>query len=542
MSVCVSTSLECRIYSRGIDITNNIFSVIKRKECSCKTWSLLNDILKASNEFITEPQDVQKDDIHYRSYLKTAKETLKTCQSMEFSNNSIKSRIEFLEEQIGLLLTEAPRYSSRMLVWACTLSFTNTAGYTALRNSNVLTLPNKRYLDTFKIKLGCDNSGISEKHYAYLSKKKSCLNDNELFVNLLLDEVYVKRDVTYKAGKIKGMVVKKSGPEAEETVQTFMISSIMSNYKDVVGLFPQTHVSGEGLYLLVQKIIELLSSIGFNIVSIICDNNRVNRKMFEMLCGGTIKESINNPYNEDTIFLLFDTVHIFKCIRNNWLNQRDSQQTFKFPEPEILLNQISTTEQDPNTMIYPQNCMFARVSDLKEVYNFEQNNVVKLAPALSQKVLYPSNIERQNVALCTKFFDEKNVSALEVLFKEEANGTCQLIKVVLNWWKIVNTKSTTIGIKSRDVFKQPIKSEEDAAIVFLDSFVQWLNEWSSFDSAGEKKKQGSFCGKLSNETQFSLNHTTQTLVAMCKHLLQTKTLQYVLLGKFQNDEIEERFG
>jgi hypothetical protein len=36
--------------------------------------------------------------------------------------------------------------------------------------------------------------------------------------------------------------------------------------------------------------------------------------------------------------------------------------------------------------------LFACVGDLKNIYREEQNNIIKLAPSLDRKVLYPTSI------------------------------------------------------------------------------------------------------------------------------------------------------
>ena len=71
---------------------------------------------------------------------------------------------------------------------------------------------------------------------------------------------------------------------------------------------------------------------GDRIVAIISDNNIINRKMFIELSGSdSLVPYIVNPVNQiDRIYLLFDTVHLLKCIRNNWINQAD--KTFVFPD------------------------------------------------------------------------------------------------------------------------------------------------------------------------------------------------------------------
>ena len=48
--------------------------------------------------------------------------------------------------------------------------------------------------------------------------------------------------------------------------------------------------------------------------------------------------------------------------------------------------------------------------------------------------------------------------------------------------------------------------------------------------------------KLSNETSFALRHITSTLVNICRYLLSEVKFDYILLGKFQTDNLENRFG
>lgn len=150
---------------------------------------------------------------------------------------------------------------------------------------------------------------------------------------LLLDEIYVKPEITFKDGKVGSLVVNdQNAPELASTVQVLMIYSIMSKYKEVVGLFPIKYLSSDMLFALKNLVIKLLTEIGFKVVCLISDNNRVNRNRFERFCAGTLQTKFVNPYCESrNIYVMFDPVHLFKCIRNNWLNQVDNRQTFVFP-------------------------------------------------------------------------------------------------------------------------------------------------------------------------------------------------------------------
>ena len=49
-------------------------------------------------------------------------------------------------------------------------------------------------------------------------------------------------------------------------------------------------------------------------------------------------------------------------------------------------------------------------------------------------------------------------------------------------------------------------------------------------------------GKLSKETLFSLRRSTETPVKLCDYLIENFNVSYVLLGKFQTDNLESRFG
>ena len=60
------------------------------------------------------------------------------------------------------------------------------------------------------------------------------------------------------------------------------------------------------------------------------DGNEVNHKFFkQILMSYILKDSMENPFSiPQTIFLAFDTVHLFKCFYTNFL----SKKVFVFPK------------------------------------------------------------------------------------------------------------------------------------------------------------------------------------------------------------------
>ena len=196
--------------------------------------------------------------------------------------------------------------------------------------------------------------------------------------------------------------------------------------------------------------------------------------------------------------MLFDSVHIFKSVRNNWMNQTDCNQTFIFPDFNL-----------------PNSFRTASLSHLKSLLNKEENEVVKLAPALNRKVLYPTSVERQNVNLCVKLFDEKNVAALQVTKDEnDYAGTIMFMDLLIKWWKIVNCNFFYKDKRYNDQYYSPISSIDCHNIIFLDKMLKWLQSWDNMftvvpsDNRNANKIRS---GKLSADTQLSLTQYHSTL-------------------------------
>jgi hypothetical protein len=59
---------------------------------------------------------------------------------------------------------------------------------------------------------------------------------------------------------------------------------------------------------------------------------------------------------------------------------------------------------------------------------------------------------------------------------------------------------------------------------------------------GQQQNSTETQGILSRETMFALKHTILTLCALSEYLLTSLHFKYVLLGKFQTDNLEFRFG
>jgi hypothetical protein len=115
-----------------------------------------------------------------------------------------KDKLVFLVEQLTLLTCPVKRYSSDTLLWAFQICASTSTVYSLLRNT-LLTLPHtsylKRLVSAFSIKSGMKDSGV---HEEYLKQKCQNLNEGERNVILMLDEIHVSNQMSYKQGKLEG--------------------------------------------------------------------------------------------------------------------------------------------------------------------------------------------------------------------------------------------------------------------------------------------------------------------------------------------------
>ena len=116
----------------------------------------------------------------------------------------------------------------------------------------------------------------------YLQRKTSYLQDEEIYVNLMLDEIHVKPQLSFKNSSLTGC---DDDNNLATSIHCFMISSLRSKYKEVVKLVPAKTMDAEKLLTCLKSVLRSLVQAGYKVVSVITDGNRINKRLFCLLCG-----------------------------------------------------------------------------------------------------------------------------------------------------------------------------------------------------------------------------------------------------------------
>lgn len=185
----------------------------------------------------------------------------------------------------------------------------------------------------------------------------------------------------------------------------------------------------------------------------------------------------------------------------------------------------------------PPRMKAASFEAVRQLYALEQTSLLKLGYKLNSKAINPTPMERQNVKLVLNVINPFVSNALETrgdaLETTCASSTALFINIISTWWKIVNVKTPSKGRRLNDTLQNPVNSTVDQQLVFLSGMVDWLDAWSSVNMSR---------GCLTRETHSALRLTCYSLVELSRYCLEELKFKYVLLGKFQTDTLEDRFG
>lgn len=111
-------------------------------------------------------------------------------------------------------------------------------------------------------------------------------------VTLRVDKIHIKSYFDYVGGSIVGSAFDSA--QAARSVFVFMVSSIISKFKDVVHMVPAKCMKDETLYDILRNV-NCLHNIGFHVICVVTDNNAINAKAMKLFAEPTQLSMVYPP-------------------------------------------------------------------------------------------------------------------------------------------------------------------------------------------------------------------------------------------------------
>ena len=248
----------------------------------------------------------------------------------------------FWEQQLkarSLKGKQGMRWHPAIIRWCLYLHHRSSGAYTTLQNSGVISIPSERTLRDYR-HFNASTSGFSkDTDLQLLDLVKQEKSDLSKYITLVIDEMYIKEGLLYNknSGALVGFedlgdinnIIAQFERQAEtehalprpvaKCMLTFMVRGLFTSIKFVYAQFPTTSAKGCNIFVLAWKAIERLTRLGFQVLAIVCDGAKNNRRMFNLhsidsdLCYKT-----QNVYCETKhpIFFICDPPHLMKTARN----------------------------------------------------------------------------------------------------------------------------------------------------------------------------------------------------------------------------------
>lgn len=278
-----------------------------------------------------------------------------------------------------------------------------------------------------------------------------------------------------------------------------------------------------------MEVIKQIQSFGFTVLVVLTDGNKLNQKLFSHLTMGEgceLNKYFPNPDRDGKlIFVKYDTVHLFKNIRNNWINQKDDMKSFLYPSWENF---------GYNNFKLPKFC-HASFKEIRLLYRSQSASLLKTGYRLNYQSVYVNNFNRQRVSLVDNVFHDSTIAAMAASGYEE---TSDFMKIIRRWWDMNNVHSYLLGQKLLNDDAKPFSREtvnSDERFKWLQQFLQWLKLWNESSEADGHK--------LTNDTGRCLIQSTEVFLMIVPYLFENyPECKFVLSGRLQTDELERRFG
>ena len=271
------------------------------------------------------------------------------------------------------------------------------------------------------------------------------LDDEQKLTLILHDEIYVKKMQLYSGGGLFGKSVDNPS-ELARTLLGIQVISLKGGPDFLSKMVPFSKLTAKLVHDQVLNTKSAIESSNGAVAAIICDGNRTNQAFMKLF---TVQNKDKPWLTIDGTFLIFDFVHLIKCLRNLWYTEKCGE--LQYNDDGII--------------------RIAKWNHLAMLFELEKESLVSLSE-LNQVAIAPRPIERQKVGLALRVFSEKTAVALKIHpdITESTEDTVIFIRKVVKLWKILNVRSKGEDKRFNDPYRAAITDVNDERLNFIEEF------------------------------------------------------------------------
>ncbi|XP_048487715.1 uncharacterized protein LOC125491003 [Plutella xylostella] len=244
--------------------------------------------------------------------------------------------------------------------------------------SQLLSMPSVRtlqtILETMKLEPGIDPNIIT-----HLKSNAEKLKEDDKICVILFDEIALKRRLIYNisADKIDGYVDlgNEGGRSAKiaDHALVFMLQGIRKKMKQPIAhYFVSGTIETEKLCVIIKTVIRMMTASGYKIIATVCDQGPTNVGALNLLKKFSPVSVESNYFllDNEKVFIIYDVPHLFKSIRNNFLQAGELLMDGKTAKWQHLIN----LEEKNRTTLH-----FKKITKLHVAPKYRSKMRVKLA-------------------------------------------------------------------------------------------------------------------------------------------------------------------
>lgn len=370
--------------------------------------------------------------------------------------------------------------------------------------------------------------GILFELFSFLKLKVDLMEDNEKHCGLTLDEMSISEGWEYDTSTNKffgNVTFPKLTDNSPTDALVFMIGGLSTRWKQIVSYhFTDKTSAGEAYKNHIFELIRHSEESGLLVHSVTSDMGSLNQAMWKA-CGikctrnpkgeFQIQNSIEHPSDSSRrLFFFPDVPHLFKNITFSF----GSNETVEFSEEVVKKFNLETK--------------FACFKDVKDLFEFDKDRELKLAPSLQDHHFALNSFQKMRVGNAGALMNVGVYTGLSFLSEgdgeregnKQMSTTSWYVRLVRKWFDIMSSRSQQLA--------------------FSPKFVEKYEETKQFLRDCIEVFQSLKIGKTSTwkPIQKGLILATTSMLEIQEYLINRYEFKYVLASRFSQDCIENLFS